>query len=282
MGSEMCIRDRYKVRWIEAAIVSPCWTTMIVYYVEGDMGHLMNEEMGQQKFRTVVRGSCSSYHMPWEDILQQLRKNCSDRNVAVIPRPEECLKYMLRVHLSVNGLDFKKHLKQVHVRPFVLIHLLDFLIDRNHEVFRGKGSAEELRTQMRAAVQREYPEQEGSKPEEDREGTIPSSVLAALHEAQASNRDEKSYVDSKRRKLRIVSDKNARAGDGARSLATCLDDLRPHAVCMDKSVQACSDPATLREGALERFGELEVKTGGKMLAQWAPKYFSQILSLIHI
>ena len=47
-----------RVRWIEAAIVSPCWTTMLVYYVEGDHGHLMNEELGDQQFRTLVRGSC--------------------------------------------------------------------------------------------------------------------------------------------------------------------------------------------------------------------------------
>ncbi len=54
-----------------------------------------------------------------------------------IPRPEECLKYMLRAHVRVGGFDLKKHLKQVHVRPYVLVLLLDFLIDRNHEVFCG-------------------------------------------------------------------------------------------------------------------------------------------------
>eukprot|EP00973_Karenia_brevis_P013704 1859324-Karenia_brevis.AAC.1 len=46
---------RYKVRWIEAAIVCPYWKNMIIYYVEGNQGHLMNEDMGQQKFRVAVR-----------------------------------------------------------------------------------------------------------------------------------------------------------------------------------------------------------------------------------
>ena len=27
------------VRWIEAAIVNPYWTTMLIYYIEGDRGH---------------------------------------------------------------------------------------------------------------------------------------------------------------------------------------------------------------------------------------------------
>eukprot|EP00973_Karenia_brevis_P020149 2765113-Karenia_brevis.AAC.1 len=46
---------KYKVRWIEAAIVCPYWEDMINYYFEGDQGHIMNEKMGQQKFHVAVR-----------------------------------------------------------------------------------------------------------------------------------------------------------------------------------------------------------------------------------
>ena len=122
---------KHKVTWLEAAIVSPCWNQMIVYYVEGDSGHLMNEFTGAQKFRTVVRGSYCSYQMPWEDVLQDVKATCKDRNISYLPSPQECLKYFLRVHLTVNGFDYKKHLKQVHVRQFVLLALLFPLIDRN-------------------------------------------------------------------------------------------------------------------------------------------------------
>ena len=129
---------KHKVTWLEAAIVSPCWNQMIVYYVEVDSGYLMHEVTGAQKFRTVVRGSCCSYQMPWEDILQDLQANCTDRNLSELPRPQECLKYFLRVHLTVNGFHYKKHLKQVHVRPFVLLALLFFLIDRNLATCKSK------------------------------------------------------------------------------------------------------------------------------------------------
>ena len=54
---------RFRVTWLEAAIVAPCWTTMLVCYVEGDRGHLVNEELGRQSFRTRVRGSACSFHM---------------------------------------------------------------------------------------------------------------------------------------------------------------------------------------------------------------------------
>ena len=47
---------RFKVRWLEAAIVTPVWTSVLIYYVEGDHGHLFNEELGRQQSRTVVRG----------------------------------------------------------------------------------------------------------------------------------------------------------------------------------------------------------------------------------
>ena len=41
---------KYKVRWIEAAAVLPCWTSMIIYYGVADWGHVMNEEVAKQKF----------------------------------------------------------------------------------------------------------------------------------------------------------------------------------------------------------------------------------------
>ena len=78
----------------------------------------------------------------------------------------------------------------------------------------------------------------------------------------------------------VARDKNATPGDGARSLERCLEDIRPQAVCMDKSVQACSDPATLREGALERHGDVHVQTGGKAILQWHSKYLSQVLPCV--
>eukprot|EP00973_Karenia_brevis_P085905 11915324-Karenia_brevis.AAC.1 len=66
--------------------------------------------------------------MPWEEILEQMRAHRADRNVLDTPRPQDCLKYMLFVHLQVKGVDLRKHLKQVMVRPFALPALLKFLM----------------------------------------------------------------------------------------------------------------------------------------------------------
>ena len=97
----------------------------MVYYVEGDIGHLMNERAGAQQFRTAVGGSSSSFQMPWSDILQDLQAKCSDAELGQVPRSSACLKYLLRVHVRLAGMELKKHLKEVHVWPFILILILD-------------------------------------------------------------------------------------------------------------------------------------------------------------
>ena len=131
---------KYKVRWLEAAIVTPCWTSFLVYYVEGDQGHLLNEDLQDQKGRTCVRGHAISYPMPWEDIVRELRDNYLDAEFQDIPRREECLNYIMKVHLNVAGQNMTKHIRQLCVRPFVLLLLLEFRIDRQRTAFRGKGS----------------------------------------------------------------------------------------------------------------------------------------------
>jgi len=74
-GYSSPILNKYQVRWIEMAAVLPCWTSMIVYYVEGDYGDLMTEKVGKQRHRTAVRGHCYSFIMPWEDILDDLGRH---------------------------------------------------------------------------------------------------------------------------------------------------------------------------------------------------------------
>ena len=94
------------------------------------------------------------------------------------------------------------------VRPFVLVALLDHLIDKNHEVFRGKGSAAELRAKMRAAVEREYPEEEAAVPETERMGTIPRSIHQLLEESEMEDNTEQQVAsEQKHKQRRLLEDK---------------------------------------------------------------------------
>ena len=112
-GYTSCLLFKYQVTWLEAAIVQPCWTSMLVCYEEGDEGHLLNEQMQQQRHRTRVRGTAHSFHMPWEDILQELHAHCSTdgKDITSLPRSPECLKYMLKVHLRVDRQNIAKVVK---------------------------------------------------------------------------------------------------------------------------------------------------------------------------
>ena len=151
-------------------------------------GHLLNENLQDHKYRTRVRGSAVSYQMPWEDILRELRDNYLDKDFHDNPRRQECLKYILRVHLNAAGQNMEKHIKQLRVRPSVLLLLLEFLIDRQHVAFRGKGSAAEPKAKMRDIVAREYPEQEHHVPLLERDGHVPQSILRTMREMEEAQR----------------------------------------------------------------------------------------------
>ena len=93
--------------------------------------------------------------------------------------------------VEVQNYDLKKMLRQVYVRPFVLLLLLYQLIDQGHEVFLGKVSAAALKEKMRAAVEKEYPETEAHVPEERRQGSIPQSILDVLKEVEEETKEQK-------------------------------------------------------------------------------------------
>ena len=271
---------KYQVRWLEAAIVTPCWTSFLVFYVEADGGHLLNEDLHDPKYRTRVRGSAISYMMPWEDILKELRENYLDRDFLDLPRRAEHLKYIMRVHLNVAGQNMEKHIKQLRVRPFVLLLLLEFLIDRRHEVFKGKGSPEELKRKMREIVAREYPEREGHIDLDQRAGEVPQGILETMREMEENQRCAAAAGKTWCKRERLFRDKNATPGDKGDVVNECLGDVRPMAMCVDRSTHSISTPAATREGAFSGFGHLAVQTGNKYMSQWCPQYFSQILPFV--
>ena len=66
----------------------------------------------------------------------------------------------------------------------------------------------------------------------------------------------------------------------ARPIEECLEDVRPSAVAMDRSLAACTDPELLREGALERYGDVQVQTEVLAQSQCNSEYFSMILPFV--
>ena len=190
-GYALLIIYRWQVRWIEAAAACPCWTTLMVFYLEEDHGHLMQETMFQQQFKTGSRGNVMSFHMPWEDIIKNLLATEARTSLTAspedqgLPHDPDVLAQMVRLHLHVAAKEECKHVKHAKLRPHVVLQLLHELVDRNHRCFRGKGTAEELKVAMREAVMRKYPEdpEQAALPEELRDGTVPPAVLEAMRQS---------------------------------------------------------------------------------------------------
>ena len=77
--------------------------------------------------------------------------------------------------------------------------------------------------------------------------------------------DLKPAAKRARRATDLGDDKNATPDPPSRSSDSCLDNLRPLSVGMDRSAQSLSDPATQREGAIAAFGDGSINVAAFVL-----------------
>ena len=92
---------RYKVRFIEVAIVCPVWTSLICFYLEEDRGHLMKEGMHAARHRNGVRGNNFPFLMPWKDIVDSLHRVEQTKDF-LAPHPPEVLARVVRLHMKLG------------------------------------------------------------------------------------------------------------------------------------------------------------------------------------
>ena len=128
---------------------------------------------------------------------------------------------------------------------------------------------------MAAAVERHYPEREGDLPEDSREGFVPGFILDSI---QRQQRLEEARERNKR--ARLTEEKQATPGTGGRTPEASLDEVRPFSITNSVSTSAASEPVSIREGALNKFGDLEIATRAEAITQWDSKYFSQVLPFV--
>ena len=150
----------------------------------------------------------------------------------------------------------------------VLILRLDWVIDNNYEVCLGKLALAIWKEKMRAAVHREFPDTEPEKPVASHTGARPPSIATMVKEAELATTESNASHD----RPSLFNGKNAVPGDAPQGVTDNLNDIRPVAVFLDRNATSASDPASLRQGTLERFGELHVQTGSK-------KYFNGIANI---
>ena len=97
---------RYRVRWIELAAASPILNCLICYYVEGDRGHLLDENVFQRKNPINVRGNAYSFAMPWDWIATKLGQVCTGEvQWSELPQNEELLARTVLFNLRIGNVD---------------------------------------------------------------------------------------------------------------------------------------------------------------------------------
>jgi hypothetical protein len=265
---------RWKVRWIEAAVAMPFWTVMLVYYVEGDKGHLMEEETMDQKRRTGARGNIVSYQLPWEAILGQLGRSShdcmEDEDLAHMPRDPDELARFVKLHVKQGFDKAVPALEEVRVRTHVVLKIGRFLIKQRHESFRGNKTATDLLQRFEEKVQKFYPEQEANVAEVLRQGRVPGPVQEAM---QATLR--KPPLPGT-----IQPQKNATPAEGSVEVSRVFLGVRPHTMVVERSSKNVANPGEQLGAALEKADEMSITTGASMVPQWETQYFSRVFPFV--
>ena len=163
---------KHRVRWIECAAASPVLTCLISYYIEGDRGHLMNEQVFQRTDPLVVRGNAYSFQMPWEKIIDGLKTLLEDDSSwKSLPHDENILAKMVLFNLRIgNVTDLSKWLPAARIRPHVVMKLMCNLIDRKYPLCTGSRVAQQIKEQIREQLEAKFPEKEAHLPEDQRQG----------------------------------------------------------------------------------------------------------------
>ena len=261
---------KYRVRWIEAAIVCPAWTTMICFYMEEDRGHLMREEQFAAKYRIGVRGNIFSFPMPWVDIMKSLLQ-ASEEKALTVPHPPEILAHMVRLHLKIDSLELTRHLKEICVRHHVLLQLGDDLIEARHPALMKRSNAgpvpraeiARIKAAFRRLLETYYPAPTDATQVET--GVVPAAVWQVCQESLCA-----------KQKASPLHDKNATPQAGVMSASTVFDAVQPQMVVAERSADAGCNAAEVGHAALSRYKELHVQTGNTFVPQWKPQYLSEV------
>ncbi|CAK9020583.1 unnamed protein product [Durusdinium trenchii] len=177
---------KHKVRWIEAAAASPLWTSVVTYYVEADRGHLVEETLHRAEHRTAVRGNVSSFSLPWEEVLAAFAPEANTR-MPWTKLPHEPKVMQQFVKITVKGMLHNEAIEWVagaRIRPWVVVALLQHLIDLQHPMCDNHISPEKAKEEVKQRVTQIYGTEETMPLGEAIPEDVP--VAAPLSSAQAS------------------------------------------------------------------------------------------------
>ena len=164
---------KYNVRYIECAAASPLFTALMMYYVEGTKGHMLNVRQHKPQRAYACRGNVFSFHMPWEEIANQLGAVTAEERVEALPHDQHALSHMVIFSLRVGDVkDLNKWLPMARLRPHVVLQLMFALVDAGFVKVSTFCIVQQLKAKLQAQLAARYPEHEA----DTGEGRIPPAV----------------------------------------------------------------------------------------------------------
>ncbi|CAJ1359418.1 unnamed protein product, partial [Effrenium voratum] len=147
-----------KVRWIEAAVACPVWTSVVAYHLEADRGHLLEEQLHRAEHRSAIRGNVSSFSLPWEEVLKTLDPKSPARKLwGALPHGPDVARSLIKV--TVKGMRRNEAIQWVagaKIRPWVVVQLLQHSIDIEHPMCEAAESVEAAKQTAAARVTAVY------------------------------------------------------------------------------------------------------------------------------
>ena len=81
----------------------------------------MTEAIQGAQSRVAARGNVFSFQMPFEEILQNLRRAADPATRVPLPHDGSVLATLLRVHIIGGSVDITQHIRDVHIRAEVVL-----------------------------------------------------------------------------------------------------------------------------------------------------------------
>ena len=127
---------------MEMICASPCITSMICFSMEVKYGNMLDSTLHMQRHRVGARGNATTFPLPWESILLELKRLQDDEDDQVkpdLPRTGKELAWVVQVLLKTNDEDKRDNLKnfvhQAQVNSMKVVNCILGMKRRGHRAY---------------------------------------------------------------------------------------------------------------------------------------------------
>ena len=266
-----------RVTWLETTIAGPVFSSLVIYYLEGDKdskwGNFMDTPVGKAPRSWGVRGNIFQFLLPWEDVLRQLFEKVEDGDPSQWPLSPAVARHIVRVRFVRGASDVVQNFGELTVRSAVVKKLAEIYIERNiqelqqrpgvlkiHTYRRCANVAASLKAHVHERVDASYPvEAHGQQ----NGALLPGLVdIVEITSEQNSNSTRGTTFD----------DKQSTPHDRARNVQSTFAYVRPTLVTNEAESHNAFAPEVVAEHAMKHIVDMPLQMSNQFEDQFISKY----------